>query len=170
MTKRKPNAKVGRPLKLTEKVFKRARKMFRRGDYVENVAAACGVSASGMRMWMFEGAKAQLEIEAGEEVSPTRALYARFLEESQRERARGINESLKGMEGLGRQDEDLKVKFQALKYRLAIADSRYTARNRSEVSGPEGKPIQVVGTVAEAIEAAIDATPEIIVDSEDDEE
>jgi hypothetical protein len=39
----------------------------------------------------------------------------------------------------------------------------------TELSGPEGGPVQVHGTMASAIDAALAATPEITTDQDEDE-
>lgn len=158
----------GRPLLLTDAVHEKAVGMFGRGGFLENIAASCGVTSEAMRVWMRLGAKAQLKVQEGADLEGNDVRYFCFFVDVERARADGIDQCLDGVAEISEQNDDMKVRFSALKYRLAVADSRYSERNRTELSGPGGQPvvIEVAGTIGEAIKRARKAMPNMADDDE----
>lgn len=160
----------GRPLLLTEAIHRMAVEEFARGGFAENIAASCGVTVASMRGWIRNGCKHKAALEAGEELTDNQMKLERFFTDVQRAKAQGIDACNSGIIEISNQDLDIKARFSALKYRLAIADRRYCERNLTELSGAEGGPLQIesAGSIGDAIKSALAAVPEIVLRSDED--
>lgn len=162
----RPKSGRGRPTLLNEEMHAKLIGLIRAGNYRETAAAACGITINTLRNWEKRGAVARRKAEKkGHKTPKKEKRYIDFLQAM--EKAEAEAEAF----GVALITKAAQKNWQAMAWRLErMHHEKFGRRMAAELSGPEGKPIQVVGTVAEAIEAAIAATPEIIVDSEDDEE
>jgi hypothetical protein len=143
--------------------------MVRDGHFVDVAAGIEGITAETCRHWLREGRRAVRALdEKGIPIPDNRLMWAEFSTEVRRAMAESKRTMLDIVRDIATQPDDLKVAFQAAKFRLAISDPRFTERYRQELSGPGGGPIEVSGSVGSAITAALKAVPEFIPDDEGD--
>ena len=149
--------RVGRPTLLTRKRIAVAVELALGGETKAGIAAHLGITADTVHRWVKEGARARRDKdERGIAIPRDMRLRAEFSEALQRARAEygsAMHGMLLGATAAG----DVKAIHIALKEHDR---DRWGDHQRTEISGPDGGPVQVATmSVADCIAAATAETP-----------
>lgn len=140
----------GRPLTLTPKLVKQIIGYIRLGSYIETACQACGVPNSTLRVWLTQAAELRKIVEKAKEegqevtLSIDETKLLRFLKAMDKAVAEAE------MLDLSTIQQASKNAWQAAAWRLERRfPDRWGRRDfvKSELSGPEGGPIQTEQTV-----------------------
>lgn len=121
----KKPGRTGRPLKLTPDLIRRIAEVVRGGNYLDTAARFCGVSRVSFHEWMKKGHAQQ------------RGLYRDFLNALEEAQAAADVRDHLTIAAASKKDWNAAVAHLKLRN-----PGRYGVK-RSEVSGPDGKPITV---------------------------
>lgn len=143
----------GRKTKLTPEVHARIVEMMSRGYFAETAAATAGINARTLRKWLAKGAR----LKAGPFREFTDAVVAAS--------AVAEHKAIDGILAAG--DFDPKL-WQAYAWFLTHRHpERWGAKNKVEVSGPDGGPIETVNAQARVVDKLARLAGEAVSEGED---
>lgn len=151
--------------KLTMAVQRKVCASLRVGVSYKVAAASAGIVYESLRAWRARGRDAIKEaggdINAVPDADKPHAAFAVALEKAE---AQAIEARVKRIANAGKEGY-----WQADAWWLErVHPEQFARTQRTEITGQNGGPVQVAGTLAGAIDAALAATPEIKLDTDDE--
>jgi hypothetical protein len=129
---------TGRPTKLTPEIHRAIVTALEAGNYQDASAAYAGVSAAAFYRWMDRGLQERERIEAGEKPRKTEVIYLEFREAVESARAKA---EVRHVANIAKSAND--GIWQASAWYLERSYPQKWGRlNRTEISGPDGGPIE----------------------------
>jgi hypothetical protein len=124
--------KVGRPTKLTPEIHAIIVNAIAEGNYIETAAACAGISKETLHSWLRRGARSETGI------------HRRFADDVNKATAKSEQEGIRNIRGAAARDaKHWTAEAWYMERRFGDRWSRKD-RTKLEVSGPDGKPIQVI--------------------------
>lgn len=143
---------MARPTKLTPEVHRAIVTALEAGNYQDDSAAYAGVSTAAYYNWTARGRAERERIEAGEKARRTEAIFMEFLDAVESARAKA---AVRHVANIAKAAND--GQWQASAWYLERSYPQKWGRvSRTEISGPQGGPIETTSDVA-AIEERLAA-------------
>ena len=142
---------MGRPTKLTDEIQQKILQALAAGNYQDTAAAYAGISTSTFYNWLERGKTERVRISAGEKPKKTEEPYVEFVDAIESARAQAEVRSVALIQKAANDGT-----WQAAAWYLERSHpQRWGRLNRTEISGPEGGPIETKIDI-EALDAKIE--------------
>lgn len=159
--------RMGRPSLLSDEVETLIVAELKDGSSTEDAGALCGINVDTVRHWVREGVRAQRALdEDGTAIPDNRVAMVQFSAAVKLAKAEARKHARSHIK------RAMPTQWQAAAWFLErSAPEQYGKQTKTEISGPDQGPIQVEakGSLGDAIDAAIAATSEIVVDGDGEE-
>ena len=153
---RRTGEPVGTPSLITDQIRESVVTELLDWGSMVDAAAMVGLNVDTLRHWIREGSRAQRDLEnKGIPIPANRVAWVAFSAAVKMAKAMARREAIGGIRAAVRDGN-----WQAGAWYLErTAPDDYARRTKTELTGADGGPVKVAGTVSEAIAAAIAATP-----------
>jgi hypothetical protein len=129
---------MGRPTKLTPDIHRAIVTALEAGNYQDDSAAYAGVSTSALYNWMARGRAERERVEAGEKPRKAEAIFVEFVDAVESARAKAAVRHVANIAKAANEGA-----WQASAWYLERSYPQKWGRlNRTEISGPDGGPIE----------------------------
>lgn len=143
---------MSRPTKLTKELQQKIISALTAGNYQDTAAAYAGISTSCFYNWLERGKKERDRLAAGEKAKKTEQIFLEFVDAIESARAQAEVRSVALIQKAANDGT-----WQAAAWYLERSHpQRWGRLNRTEISGPEGGPIETKIDI-EALDAKIEA-------------
>lgn len=142
---------MGRPTKLTDEIQQKILQALAAGNYQDTAAAYAGISTSTFYNWLERGKTERIRVAAGEKPKKTEEIFVEFVDAIESARAQAEVRSVALIQKAANDGT-----WQAAAWYLERSHpQRWGRLNRTEISGPEGGPIETKIDI-EALDAKIE--------------